>query len=304
MAGSEESDAMGAPEVSATVDREPAGRGRSKFYSGLRLFLYFAVVFAAGAGAGWYYAGTQFFAADGSEVPLIRAGKGPVKVRPISPGGMEVPDRDKLVYDRMQGNGERPQVERLLPAPETPLPPPRRESPRQMAAPAPAPKSAKDLAAVAPAAGAVTSGPAKDVAKAGASGARPVHTGPSAPPGSAPATPTVEEVLAAVPPPPAPPPPAPKGPGKGTMNAPAYRVQLAAVRSLERAQGEWDRLRGKNSDLLGKLALSVIKADLGPKKGVFYRLRAGPLADEATARALCAKLSKRQVGCLVVRPGK
>ena len=128
MAGSEESDVTGAPEVSATADREPAGRGRSKFYSGLKLFLYFAVVFAAGAGAGRYYMGTQFFAADGSEVPLIRADRGPVKVRPISPGGMEVPDRDKLVYDRMQGNGERPQVERLLPAPETPLPPPRPHS--------------------------------------------------------------------------------------------------------------------------------------------------------------------------------
>ncbi len=80
-------------------------------------------------------------------------------------------------------------------------------------------------------------------------------------------------------------------------------MQLAAVRSLERAQGEWDRLRRMNADLLGKLALSVVKAELGPNKGVFYRLRAGPLADEATARALCANLTKRKVGCLVVRPG-
>ena len=75
------------------------------------------------------------------------------------------------------------------------------------------------------------------------------------------------------------------------------------MRSLERAQGEWERLRRKNSDLLGKLALSVTKADLGPKKGVFYRLRAGPVADEAAARALCAKLARHRMGCLVVRPG-
>ncbi len=75
------------------------------------------------------------------------------------------------------------------------------------------------------------------------------------------------------------------------------------MRSLERAEGEWERLRRKGSDLLGNLTLSVTKADLGPKKGVFYRLRVGPVADEAAARALCANLAKREMGCLVVRPG-
>ena len=297
MAGSEESDATGAAEVFPTADRKPAGRGRSGIRSWLRYFLYFAVVFAAGTGAGWYYVGTQFLTGGDTGIPLIMADKGPVKVRPISPGGMEVPDRDKLVYDRMQGNGERPRVERLLPPPETPLPPPRRKLAKQLEAVAPAPDSAKDLAAVAPAAG-------PPPAKAATSGAPPVHTGPSAAPDSAAATPTVEEVLAAVRPPLAPSPPAPETPAKGAGKAPAYRVQLAAVRSLERAQGEWDRLRRKNTDLLGKLALSVVRADLGPKKGVFFRLRAGPLADEATARALCTKLASRKVGCLIVRPGK
>ena len=299
MAGSEESDAMGVLEDSQAAYRGPAGRGRSKIRSALRFLLYFAVVFAAGTGAGWYYVGTQFLTGDDSAIPLVMAATGPVKVRPISPGGMEVPDRDKLVYDRMQGNGERPRVERLLPAPETPLPPPGRDLPRQMEAAAPAPDSAKDLAAMAPAAGPVTLPPAE----ARTSRAPLVHIGPSAAPDSAAATPTVEEVLAAVRPPPAPSPPAPKEPAKTGSTAPAYRVQLAAVRSLKRAQGEWDRLRRKNTDLLGNLALSVVKADLGPTKGMFYRLRAGPLADEAAARALCAKLAARKVGCLIVRPG-
>ena len=97
MAGSEESDAMGAPEVFQTADRKPAGRDRLKIRSWLRYFLYFAVVFAAGIGAGWYYVGTQFLTGDDSGIPFIKADRGPVKVRPISPGGMEVPDRDKLV---------------------------------------------------------------------------------------------------------------------------------------------------------------------------------------------------------------
>ena len=300
MAGSEESDATGTPEVFPPADSKPAGRARLKLRSWLRYFLYFAVVFAAGTGAGWYYVGTQFLTGDDTGIPLVMADKGPVKVRPISPGGMEVPDRDKLVYDRMQGGGERPRVERLLPAPETPLPPPRRKLARQMEAAAPAPESAKDLAAVTPAAGSRAPPPAK----ARTSRTPPVRTKPSAAAGSAAATPTVEEVLAAVRPPSAPLAPAPRTPATGAGKAPAYRVQLATVRSLERAQGEWDRLRRKNTDLLGKLALSVVRADLGPKKGVFFRLRAGPLADEATARALCTKLTSRKVGCLIVRPGK
>jgi cell division septation protein DedD len=115
----------------------------------------------------------------------------------------------------------------------------------------------------------------------------------------------------------APPPPAPKTPAKEAKaaakeakaaakeakTAPAYKVQLAAERSLEGARGEWERLRRKNLDLLGRLTLSITKADLGPEKGVFYRLRAGPVGDEAAARALCAKLARREMGCMVVRPG-
>ncbi len=78
---------------------------------------------------------------------------------------------------------------------------------------------------------------------------------------------------------------------------------MAAERSLEGAEGEWERLRRKNSELLGNLTLSVAKAGLGPEKGVFYRLRAGPVADEAAARALCANLARHMMECLVVRPG-
>lgn len=82
-----------------------------------------------------------------------------------------------------------------------------------------------------------------------------------------------------------------------------YRVQLAAARTPEAARAEWDRVRRKNLDLLGDLGLTVTKVDLGPKKGVFYRLRVGPLANDAAARKLCKDLAKRRIGCLVIKPG-
>jgi cell division septation protein DedD len=82
----------------------------------------------------------------------------------------------------------------------------------------------------------------------------------------------------------------------------SYLVQLAAARSSKGARNEWDRLKTKNKDLLGSLGLTVTKADLGPGKGIFYRLRAGPLANEAAARTLCQQLTKRQIGCLIIKP--
>lgn len=82
----------------------------------------------------------------------------------------------------------------------------------------------------------------------------------------------------------------------------SYKVQLAAARSPGQANSEWTRLRGKHPDLLGKLEHAVVKTDLGPGKGVFYRLYTGPLGGKAAALALCAKLAQRKVDCFIVRP--
>ncbi len=110
-------------------------------------------------------------------------------------------------------------------------------------------------------------------------------------------------------------PPAPLGPPQAAVKKPkttvaapftsdgGYSVQLAAVRDESAARGEWRRLRERHAELLGNLSLNVVRADLGPK-GIFYRLRAGPLADKATARALCQVLAKKKVGCLVIPPGE
>ena len=241
-----------------------------------------AGVLAAGAGGGWI-AMEAWGPGDGEpEIPLIRASAGPVKVRPESPGGMDIPNRDKLVYDRMQGNEEIPLVERLLPEAEQPLPPPTKPEAAKLQ-PAPDAAPAPEEAAAAP--------EAEPEAKP--------EPRPEPPPAAPSPVPTLAEVLAATPPP-APPPPAEIK--KPETKKAGYKVQLAAIRSPQMAQQEWKRLRSKNTDLLGRLELSVSRADLGPSKGIFFRLRAGPLPDETAARALCAKLAQRKVGCLVVPP--
>jgi hypothetical protein len=68
---------------------------------------------------------------DGEEIALVKADPSPNKVRPENPGGIEIPNQDNKVYDRVSGAGgvESPTQEKLLPSAEEPveLPMPRDE---------------------------------------------------------------------------------------------------------------------------------------------------------------------------------
>ena len=81
------------------------------------------LVMALFAGGLWfaYVQGTRHASTNAAtgDVPLIKADERPTKVKPERPGGMEIPDRDNLIY-----SPARPAVEHLLPPPEKPLPRP------------------------------------------------------------------------------------------------------------------------------------------------------------------------------------
>ena len=77
------------------------------------------------------------------------------------------------------------------------------------------------------------------------------------------------------------------------------RVQLYSARSRDGALAAWARLSAEEKDLLGSLTHRVVKVEIS-KRGVFYRLRAGPLADKAAARRLCGLLKGRGRDCLVL----
>jgi outer membrane biosynthesis protein TonB len=276
-----------------------------------------------GAGAAWVNRDKWLPGDEDAQIPLIKAQTTPLKVRPSEPGGMTVPNQDKLIYDRMQGGALPPEVERLLPEPEAPIAPPRPALP----VPGSASSAATQPPPPATPARPVTSAPIlapteppREVARATAPEAPPAPPPPPAVvpvplprpgpgPDSIPA-PDAPQMEALTPPAPPQPPPAaaPKAPSPpattaSTGGAGGYRIQLVSVRSEDVAKQEWTRLRSRNADLLGKLDQSVSRADLGGDRGVYYRLRAGPLADEAAAKQLCTELAKRNVGCLVVRPG-
>ena len=90
-----------------------------------------------------------------------------------------------------------------------------------------------------------------------------------------------------------------KGKKKKAALAAGAKVQLFSARSRKRALAAWNQLSSKEKDLLGSLAHRVVKVEI-PKRGVFYRLRAGPLADKAAAKRLCSQLKRRGRDCLVL----
>jgi cell division septation protein DedD len=217
------------------------------------------VVMALSAGGLWVAYNNSQTRAPG-DVPVIQADQGTTKTRPQQPGGMAIPDQDKLVYN--QGKGP-PQVEKLLPPPEVPLPRPAPSG--EEASATPAVQAVPVSPAVQPPAGPATAAPT-----------------PAAP------------AVAVLPPPPA---PAPSVPAAVT----GYRLQLGALRSEEAARQEWVKLKKAHGDLLGALNAAWPRADLG-ERGTYYRIQAGPIGDVAAAEHLCGELKRRNVGCILVRP--
>ena len=104
----------------------------------------------------------------------------------------------------------------------------------------------------------------------------------------------------------APPPPAAAAPAATPAPAPtaggSFRIQLAAVRSQEAAQQEWEKMKTAHGPVLGRLSSQIVRVDLGGERGVFFRIQAGPYGDADAARRACTALKERNVSCLVVRP--
>ncbi|WP_341704765.1 SPOR domain-containing protein [Ferrovibrio sp.] len=238
--------------------------------------------------------------------PLVRADQGPAKVAPENPGGMQIPNQDKQIYDRIGGNppggSDDGRTERLLPPPERPA-----------------------AVATAPAGNAASTSPAVTV---------PTRPAPSMVPGSVPGSvpnqttapsPTPVPAAGQTAPKPAEPPkaaetrpaeskpaeskPAEKPAARPAADEPAKtaslaapggtgRVQLASLKDQDDAQRTWGVLQKKFPELQG-LTPAYEKVEI-PGKGTFVRLQVGPLKDRSAAQALCQQLAAKNQGCIVV----
>ena len=77
-----------------------------------------------------------------------------------------------------------------------------------------------------------------------------------------------------------------------------FQVQFGAMENRENAEREATSLKAAHGDALGNLKLAVIPTDLG-ERGRFYRVRAEPMGDRATADEACLRFKRRAVHCFV-----
>jgi cell division protein FtsN len=273
-------------------------------------------------------------AMSGGEPPLVQADNRPVKEAPEQPGGKNFPNKNKLIYERLQ-NGDQPEAERVVPRqeelamPALPGVSPAPGFPAGAAPMAPPPVATVDdpnvagggprrvktltvrpdgtLAEPAPA--------AQQMAAADLAG----HPGgaPQAPQAAvampAPAaSPAVHQTVAAVPA--ADPQPVAALPAAAPKAKPApaadaepeaakpskYLVQVGSKQDQTEALATFADLQQKYPTLLASYRPMVQKADLGAK-GVWYRLRIGPIPDKTAATKLCGELKSQGLpDCLVM----
>ena len=249
------------------------------------------------------------YRASGGDAPLIKADRSPVKVRPATPGGMEVPNQDKLIYERLR-ESDAARVEKLMPAPEKPaLPEDEEDASDEIAQiialeePQETPQSlevasttlvGEDGERVEVMFRTISSEQAqnrveqakKTIEAQKAQAAAVLKSSAPAKQKPAPAKSAPEK-------------PAAKPEAKKAAPAETFAVQLVSTKNRDASEKEWTRLIKKHADALKGLPheISEIKTD----KNTFYRLRTGVFDSRDKADAVCRKLKDKKQECLVVK---
>jgi hypothetical protein len=267
----------------------------------------------------------------GGPPPVISAEAGPDRVRPdpSNPTGQQIPHQERQVFDVVTGDDGRSRQELLTDGGEEPVvladtangaeiasrPAPQSGQPIQLLPPKPAPlnidppeprqpPAQQQAPATRPPALIVTqqATPEAPRQQAAPQAVRPPQLVVTPEPARQAPAPAPQAAPQAPPPVVAQPAPKPEPQRRQTASLPpsdSYRIQIAAVRSEAAAQREWQRLRRKNKDILGRLQLFMQQVNIR-NKGVYHRIQAGPLPDRTLAELACGSLKARGVGCLIV----
>lgn len=289
-------------------DDEPIGRAdlAAQYRPRSRLLPAFIALVALGSFAAvvWYAYLWGTGQTDSGELPVVRADPAPEKVRPQDPGGLEVLHQDSLILNRPEDglaapgdtSAGTPRVERLLPPPETPLPPPRSVEPMEPVEPSvaepgvdPGESVVPTVVPDAPSATSLETAAGRASAEAPAAEGRAAAEAAVAPvvpvrkPARARRPSDRQAQVAALP-----------------SGVAGFDLQLVSLRSTEAARREASRLQRVFAGLLGTHRVTVTAAAVAGQ-GTLYRLRVGPFAERAGAQALCAQLKAKKQDCFVVR---
>lgn len=260
----------------------------------------FAGVALAGV-VGWLVLSPQYNNNSSVEIPVIRRPQTAVKVQPVEPGGMEIQNQDKSVYDIVEKKTtDNINVEQLLPPPETPqmpeiTPPVTAENNIPIQEIEQPTETIEDLTQKAQAIIDEANSEFKEktiatveVAPIEPSKPAEIISAPKKEVTSQPEAitlPKKEEVKVVI--------------NEKTNNTPKGNWQLQLMSSPNKGgiEKSWTSLSKKYSALQG-LSHEIEAADLGAK-GTFYRLKAGNFRTQQEANKVCAEIKSLGGTCIV-----
>lgn len=251
----------------------------------------FAGIALAGI-VGWFVLAPQYAETE-KEIPIIRRPQTAVKIKPENPGGMEIPNQDKNIYNIVEKKDvDNTVVENLLPKPETP------KLPDIVPEVSDVDANANNLDQIVDEVAEVQSVKSEEKSPT----TKPLEKTPETVNNNVPAKPAdllVNAQNTA---------PAPNnGENKQvstTTETPAvaksepqstksggWQIQLIASKNKTAVEKAWTDLSSKYADLK-KLPHEIQATDLGTQ-GMFYRLRAGSFANKDEASQTCALLKTK-----------
>ena len=197
-----------------------------------------------------------------TDVIVVKAIDGAIKVKPADPGGMTVQHQDLLVIDLLKSGGaDAGEVETLQPRASAPEPPPISAGKTDSAAADPAPDTATPAAPDVPVAGSENAATKqKKTVK----------------------SPSVK--LAAK-------------PAIKQSDGPVFVIQLAAFRNDDKAKEIASLLSEKHSSRLQGVRLQTMRLDTG-SNGVFFRVVSAPMS-RAEAENTCTMLRRAGQDCFL-----
>ncbi len=236
----------------------------------------------------WFILSPDYANIEDAEIPVVRRPHTAIKVQPADPGGMEILNQDKTVYDIVEKKDTSEiKVENLLPPPEEPKLPtvaPQTEEATEI--------KIADSAVIKDAEKIIAAEEQKNIAPK-AEVKTEIKVEVKEEPVAKPAKPAEEPKPA--------PAPTPKQPApvveKTTAPTGSWQIQLISSPNKAAMEKAWIDLSKKYSALKG-LPHEVESADLG-SKGTFYRLKAGAFNERLDADKLCNSIKSAGGSCLV-----
>ena len=241
--------------------------------------------------------------ADSDEIATITASQEAVKEAPEQAGGMNIPDQDKLVYNRIRTDSVTTKVESLFPEPEKPV------LPQILAIEQNAPEedfvSMNEVEAVDPlqsiAVPAVGVGSNTNIAKV-----EDVISLPQIEKPKLQVQPKQEEVIDQKPKKevitlaPVTLPESATKVEKVPFQEGVWRVQLFASNNKEAVEKAWKRIETTHNKLLSNMSYLIKKVEI-KGKGAFYRLQVGQFPTREMADGLCSKLKAKKQDCIPIK---